>query len=342
MIEPLAKCSAGLDVHKAVIVCTILSEDEQGALHKQTREYRSFREELDALASWLVAMKVEIAVMESTGVYWKSLYEALEQREVKVYVVNARYVKQVPGRKTDVLDSEWLAELARCGLLKPSFIPPRDLRELRLWTRYRQKLMGILGSEKNRLHKFLDDAGIRLGCVVSDIDGVSARQMIAALIAGKQPPELIAELAKGRLRTKQDQLKQALVGHISDRHRFLLKRIESHIQWLKAQLAEIDEQVVAAMAPYRESWQLLQTIPGIDQHSAAMLLAEMGDDMERFGSRERLSAWAGLCPGNNESAGKKRVVVPCEGIATSNGYSVKPLIAPEGLTANSKGCTKGL
>jgi transposase len=202
--------------------------------------------------------------------------------------------------------------------------------------------MGILGSEKNRCHKFLDDAGIRLGCVVSDIDGVSARQMIAALIAGKQPPELIAELAKGRLRTKQDQLKQALVGHISDRHRFLLKRIESHIQWLKAQLAEIDEQVVAAMAPYRESWQLLQTIPGIDQHSAAMLLAEMGDDMERFGSRERLSAWAGLCPGNNESAGKKRVVVPCEGIATSNGYSVKPLIAPEGLTANSKGCTKGL
>jgi transposase len=190
-------------VHKAVIVCTVLSEDEQGVLHKETRDYRSFREELDALARWLVAKHVESAVMESTGVYWKSLYEALAHRAVKVYVVNARFVRHVPGRKTDVLDSEWLAELARCGLLKPSFIPPRDLRELRLLTRYRQKLMGMLGSEKNRLHKMLDDAGIRLGCVVSDIDGVSAQNMIAALIEGKQPPELIAELAKGRLRAKK-------------------------------------------------------------------------------------------------------------------------------------------
>jgi transposase len=181
-----------------------------------------------------------------------------------------------------------------------------------------------------------------LGCVVSDIDGVSAQHMIAALIEGKQAPDLIAELAKGRLRAKQDQLKQALVGHISDRHRFLLKRIRSHIQWLKAQIAEIDGQVVAAIEPYRESWQLLQTIPGIDQLSAAMLLAEMGHDMERFGSKERLSAWAGLCPGNNESAGKKRVAILGEEIAISNGYSVKPPIVPEGPTANSKGCTRGL
>ena len=342
MIEPLARWSAGLDVHKAMIVCTVLSEDEQGAVHKDTREYRSFREELDALASWLVAKQVEIAVMESTGVYWKSLYEALEQRDVKVYVVNARSVKHVPGRKTDVLDSEWLAELARCGLLKPSFIPPRDLRELRLLTRHRQKLMGMLGSEKNRLHKILDDAGIRLGCVVSDIDGVSARKMIAALIEGKQPPELMAELAKGRLRAKKEQLKHALVGHLSDRHRFLLASVENHIRWLEAHMAELDGQVVTAMEPYRDSWHLLRTIPGIDQLGAAMLLVEMGDDMERFGSKERLSAWAGLCPGNNESAGKKRVAVPDEGTGTSNGSSVKPRIAHERPTASSKGCIRGL
>jgi transposase len=342
MIEPLTKCSAGLDVHKAVIVCTIVYEDEQGSIHKQTREYRSFREELEALARWLSEAEVELAVMESTGVYWKSVYEALEGKGVKAYVVNARYVKHVPGRKTDVLDSEWLAELARCGLLKPSFIPPRDLRELRLLTRYRQRLVGMLSGEKNRMHKVLDDAGIRLGCVVSDIDGVSAQKMIAALIEGRQTPELIAELAKGRLRGKKEQLEQALVGRVSDRHRFLLERVQSHVRWLEAQVAEIDGQVVVAMEPYRESWQLLQTIPGIDQLSAAMLLVEMGTDMEQFGSKERLSSWAGLCPGNNESAGKKRVAVPDGGTVTSNGCCAKPPIAHARQTANSKGCTRGL
>jgi transposase len=310
MIEALAKSSAGLDVHKETVVCTVLRENTERQIKKQTRQFGTFRSDLKELAEWLREAEVEIAVMESTGIYWKSVYEALEDAEVKVYVVNAYHVKNVPGRKTDVGDSEWLAELARCGLLRASFIPPRDLRELRLLTRYRVKLIGTLSAEKNRLHKILDGCGIRLGNVVSDIDGVSARKMIEALIEGDKEPDEIARLALGRLGNKQPELKRALDGKLSDRHRFLLKGIQSHIKWLEDRVGEIDSQVVAAMKPYQEEWQLLQTIPGIDKISAAMLLAEVGTDMSRFASKEHLSSWAGMCPGNNESAGKKKVAEP--------------------------------
>lgn len=306
MIEPLVRCCAGLDVHKAMVVCTVLQENPQGELTKETREYATFSDELTKLANWLASLGVELAVMESTGVYWKSLYEALEAQGLQVYVVNARHIQRVPGRKTDISDSEWLAELGRCGLLRPSFIPPRDLRELRLLTRYRQQVSGMMASEKNRLHKLLDDAGLRLGCVVSDIDGVSARQIIAALIEGDATPEQLVRLARGRLRDKHETLCRAVVGQLSDRHRFLLRTLQNHLQWLEIEIAEIDAQVVAAMEPYQESWQLLQTLPGLDAIGAAMLIAEIGTDMERFGSKERLSSWAGLCPGNNESAGKRK------------------------------------
>lgn len=306
MIEPLVRCCAGLDVHKAVVVCTVLQEDRKGKLRKETREYATFTAKLTELARGLASLGVELAVMESTGVYWKSLYEALEAEGLRVYVVNAGHIKRVPGRKTDVSDSEWLAELGRCGLLRPSFIPPRDLRELRLLTRYRQKVSGMMASEKNRLHKLLDDAGLRLGCVVSDIDGVSARQIIAALIEGEARPEQLARLARGRLRDKQEALCRAVVGQLSDRHRFLLRTLQNHLQGLEAEIGEIDAQVVAAMEPYQEPWQILQTLPGFDALGAARLIAEIGIDRERFGSKERLSSWAGLCPGNNESAGKRK------------------------------------
>ena len=247
--------------------------------------------------------------MESTGVYWRSVYDVLETHGIEAYVVNARHIKQVPGRKTDVLDSEWLAELGRCGLLRNSFIPPMDLRQVRMLTRYRQRLVGIIASEKNRLHKVLDEAGIRLGCVATDIDGLSAREMIAALIEGQQTPEELAQLARGRMRPKLQQLKQALVGELSDRHRFLLAELQQHIQSLQSQCHKMDEQIVAAMKPYQVQWQLLQTMPGVDEMSAAMLLAEIGVDMSRFGSKARLSSWAGVCPGNHESAGKRKYIL---------------------------------
>jgi len=247
-----------------------------------------------------------LAVMESTSVYWKAVYEALEDVKVPAIVVNARHVKNVPGRKTDVIDSEWLAELGRFGLLRGSFIPCRDIREIRLLTRYRGKLCGMLSSEKNRLHKVLDDCGIRLGAVVSDINGVSACRMVQALIEGDASAEQIAELAQGRLRKKCKKIALSLEAKISDRHRWLLKRIQGHINELEANIRAIDRQVFAAMKPYENQWHLLQTIPGINRISAAILLSEIWTDMSRFGSPQRLASWAGMCPGNNESAGKRK------------------------------------
>lgn len=300
MLETMVRCCAGLDVHRRQVVSTVIREGS-----KEAREYGTFHRELQELAHWLQREQVELAVMESTGIYWKAIYAALEDAGIETRVVNARHVKQVPGRKTDVQDSEWLAELARCGLLRSSFIPPRDLRELRLLTRYRRKLTGMLAAEKNRLHKVLDDAGIRLGCVVSDIDGISARAMVEALIRGGSTPEQMAEKALGRLQKKRDALQLALEGEISDRHRLVLKKILLHVKWLQRQIVTIDGQIVAAMKPYQEEWKLLQTIPGFDILSAAMLLAEIGVDMGRFAGRDRLCSWAGMCPGNQESAGKR-------------------------------------
>jgi transposase len=256
MIKPIVKCAAGLDVHQASVMGTVLEEQHSGALQRETRRYTTYPRHLQELGHWLQERGVELAVLESTGIYWKSVYAALEEAGIQTYLVNARHVKQVPGRKTDVSDSEWLAELARCGLLRASFVPPRDFRELRLLTRYRRKMSGFLAAEKNRLQKVLEDAGIRLSCVVSDIDGVSAQRMIKALVAGEKDPAKIADLAVRSLRRKTEELVLALEGDLSDRHRFLLQRITNHIRWLEEQLHEIDEQVVAAMAPYQEEWRL--------------------------------------------------------------------------------------
>jgi transposase len=283
-----------------------LIEEASGRLRKQTREFLSFHDDLQKLAKWLYDSKIELAVMESTGYYWKCVYAEIEELGVPCYVVNARHVKNVPGRKTDVLDSEWLAELARCGLLRPSFIPPKDFREIRMLTRYRKKVTGMRSSEKNRLHKILESGGIKLGAVVSDIDGVSAREMIAAIIERSHTPEEMAEFARGRLRSKGKELVRSLVGRLTDRHRFLLKEIHYHIQWMDSELDRIDDQVAKGMSPYRREWELLQTHPGIDEIAAAMILAEIGVSMEAFGKKERLSAWAGMTPGANESAGKKK------------------------------------
>ena len=301
MLEAMVNSCAGLDVHRRQVVCTLI----RGAT-RTTREYPTFDRELKEMAHWLSREEVKLAVMESTGIYWKAVYSCLERAGIEGRVVNARHVKQVPGRKTDVCDSEWLAELAQYGLLRSSFVPPVDLRQLRLLTRYRRKLSGMLSGEKNRLHKVLDDAGIRLGCVVTDIDGVSARAMVEAIIEGGSSPEQIAEKALGRLKVKKDVLQLALEGEISDRHRLVLQKMLGHVKWLQRQIAMIDGQIVAAMKPYQEEWKLLQTIPGLDVIAAAMLIAEIGVDMTRFGSKDRLCSWGGMCPGNHESAGKRK------------------------------------
>lgn len=305
MVEPIVKRCAGLDVHKMVVVATVLIEQADGHLYQQSREFATFRQDREQLCDWLLGHGVELVVMESTGNYWKSIYATLTAAQLEAYVVNARHVKQVPGRKTDLNDSQWLASLARCGLLKPSFIAPVDVQQLRLISRYRRKLHGQLAAEKNRLHKVLDDAGIRLGGVVSDLHGVSAQAMLNGLLEG-QTPKVLAGYARGRLKAKRAQLAQALDEPLSERHRFLLRELQLHLNFLEQQIHGLDEQLLAGMAPYRAAWQLLQTIPGIDAVGAAMLICEIGITMTQFGSAERLASWAGMCPGNNESAGKRK------------------------------------
>lgn len=304
-MEAIVQRSAGLDVHKKIIVVTILLEQSNGSVKEETREYGTTYKACEDLANWLLSNEIQLSVMESTGIYWKNIYAALEKAGLQVSVVNARHVKQVPGRKTDVKDSQWLARLARYGLVNSSFIPPKDLRELRLIARYRTKLVGTLAGEKNRLHKTLDDAGVRLGNVVSDISGVTATEIIEGLINGMSMTEML-ECTRGALKKKKDELQAELEGELSARHLFLLKKLQAHISYLNGEINELDEYLFAAMEPYRKQWEILQTIPGIDEISAALLIIEIGVDMQQFGSREQLCSWAGMCPGNNESAGKKK------------------------------------
>jgi len=304
-LRALHRRVAGIDVHRMLHVVTVLIEQPDGSMQRQTREFGGFRRDCRALAAWLAELHVELVVMESTGIYWKSVFTHLENAGITAWVVNAHRIKHVPGRKTDMADSEWLAVLARFGLVKASFIPPRDLRELRLVSRYRRKLSAMCASEINRLHKILDDGGIKLGGVVSDINGVSARAMVSALIAG-QPIEQMLGLARGKLQQKREELGASLDGDLSARHLFVLGHIEAHIQTLQRELAEIDRYLLAAMRPYAWAHQLLQTIPGIDEIAAALIVIEIGDDMARFGRAQSLACWAALSPGNNESAGKRK------------------------------------
>lgn len=303
-METLHKRVAGIDVHRMKHVVTVLIEDGTGQIGKHTREFGGFKRDLKALAAWLLELSVELAILESTGIYWKSVHAHLENAGLVVWVVNAHHVKHVPGRKTDVADSEWLAQLGRFGLVRASFIPPRDLRELRLVSRYRKKLGDMLAAEKNRLHKLLDDAGIKLGGLVADINGRAASDIVDGLIDGLSPTALIQRA--GRLRAPKEALLASLDGDLSARHILLLTELRSHLRDLEARQAKLDAYLVEAMQPYAWAHRLLQTIPGIDEIAAAMILVEIGDDLTRFGSADRLASWAALCPGNHESAGKKK------------------------------------
>lgn len=296
---------AGIDVHRMLHVVTVLIEKPDGQIEQVSRQFGAYRRDCRGLAAWLAELGVELVVMESTGIYWKSLYAHLERVGLRTWIVNAHFVKHVPGRKTDMSDSQWLAVLARFGLVRASFVPPQDLRELRLLSRYRRKLSAMHASEINRLHKVLDDGGIKLGGVVSDINGVSARAMVAGLIEGRTVDQLL-DMARGALKLKREELQAALDADLSARHLFVLRHLHDHIQTLQRELAELDAYILDAMKPYQWAHRLLQTIPGIDQIASALILIEIGDDMSRFGSPDRLAAWAALCPGNNESAGKRR------------------------------------
>jgi len=304
-LTPIYKRVIALDVHQAKITACAIVEHDDGRQEMTKLDFGAFKRDRRALAQWALQIRPEVVVMESTGVYWKSPFAALETVGIIAWVVNARHVKAVPGRKTDMADAQWLATLARAGLLRGSFIPPVDLRQLRLVARQRQKLVGMLSAEKNRLHKVLVDAGIRINVLVSDVHGQSARAMIKALIKG-QPMHEILNL-KGRLGASREELFEALsTEQFSARHAFVADAIMQHIEYIEQRVARMDGYLLSALAAWQPQLNLLQTIPGIDQIGAAMLLVEISADMNTFGSAERLASWVGICPGNNESAGKRK------------------------------------
>jgi transposase len=303
-ITPIYKRVIGLDVHQAKISACALIEQADGTVRVEHREFGAFKRDRRALALWAKGHCPEVVVMQSTGIYWKSPYAALESVGVTAWVVNARHVKNVPGRKTDVADAHWLATLARAGLLRQSFIPPADIRHLRLIARQRQKLGGMLASEKNRLHKLLADAGIRLNVLISDIHGQAGRAMVKALIQGKSVNEVL-NLA-GAVRASREQLFDALQPEeLSGPHLFVLEEVMAHIEELEARMIRFDQTLIQGLEVWRPQLILLQTLPGIDLMGAAMLLVEIGADMGSFGSAQRLASWVGICPGNNQSAGGK-------------------------------------
>lgn len=294
----------GLDVHKrSVVACVIVPGSDERAV-KETRTFDTMTEDLEALSRWLSESGVTHVAMESTGVYWKPVYNLLDGR-FEVLVVNPEHVKVLSGRKTDVADAEWIADLLRHGLLKGSFIPSALLRELRDLTRYRTKLGDERKSEVNRLQKVLEDANIKLASVASDVMGVSGRAILNELVQGNTEPALLAELAKGRLREKQDQLEKALQGTLKPHHRFMLAQHLSHIDFLDEAIERLDAQIGAQMRPFEATIQRWDSLPGINRRIAEIIIAEVGADLKPFENADHLASWAGMCPGNNKSAGKR-------------------------------------
>lgn len=298
---------AGLDVHKKTVVACCRIPDGQGGWQQETRTFGTMTSGLLLLRDWLAEAGVTHVAMESTGVYWKPVFNILEG-SFEVLLVNAKHIKFVPGRKTDVKDAQWIAELLQHGLLKASFIPEAPQRELRELVRYRTHLLEERSREVNRVHKVLEDANLKLSSVATDIMGVSGREMLAAIIAGKDDPQALAQLAKARLRTKIAELELALTGHVQDSHRLLLTLHLEHIDDLNTKLERLEQEIEQSMSPFDEDDLLarLDTIPGVDQKTAQVIIAELGTDMSRFQSAGHAASWAGLVPGKNESAGRNR------------------------------------
>jgi transposase len=306
-------CCCGLDVHKETVVACVRRVELDGKVNHDVRTFATTTRGLLDLGDWLSSTAVTAVAMESTGVYWKPVWNLLESRAnmhgevILLMLVNARHVKNVPGRKTDVKDCQWIAHLLAAGLLSSSFVPERPQRELRDLTRQRVQLIQDKTRVANRLQKVLEDANIKLSSVASDVLGVSGRKMLHALIDGNRTPAQMADLAIMKLRDKIPQLTQALSGRVTAHHRFMLKNLLDQVEYLEKQIESFDQQIETVMTPLeREAVERLDEIPGFDHRAAENVLAEIGTDMSRFPSAGHLSSWAGMCPGNNESAGKRR------------------------------------
>jgi transposase len=300
----IARC-AGLDVHQATVVATVRVPDEQGGRMSVTETFGTMTADLLALRDWLQAYGVTHVALESTGVYWKPVYYVLEDG-FTLLLINMQELKRVPGRKTDVKDSEWLAQLLECGLLKPSFVPPPAIRELRDVTRYRVQQVQDRAQEVNRLCKVLEDAGLKLTSVVTDVMGASGRAMLRALVEGTTDPTVLADLARGKLRQKLPLLQRALQGRFRPHHAFLIEQIFAKIDFLDETLDRLMTEINRRLGPFEPMLTALDTIPGVDRIGAISIVAETGGDMSRFPSAGHLCSWGAMCPGQNESAGKRR------------------------------------
>ena len=305
--EQIIDRGCGIDIHKSVLVATIRGT----GLKEQTRSYSSFTESVEELRDWLLENAITHVAMESTGVYWKPVYNVLEEH-FEVVLVNARHVKNVPGKKTDKKDSEWLAKLLLSGLLQGSFIPPKPTRELRDLTRYRRKVTGTIASEKNRVQKILEDGNIKLSSVVSNMSGRVATKIINAILEGQEDISELVKFHHGKMKASPEQLASSLKGFLTDHHRFMLSMIKDSIADKQAIIEKIDKRIETHLKEHQYDLdaQLLATIPGVGKDAAAGILAEIGNKMEQFPSAQHLASWAGMSPGNNESAGKKKVVEP--------------------------------
>jgi transposase len=304
-MEALYERCCGLDVHKKTVVACLVTPGPGRRPRKEVRTFGTMTDDLHALADWLAAAGCSHVAMESTGVYWQPIWNLLEGR-FELLLVNAQHIKAVPGRKTDVRDCEWIADLLRHGLLRGSAVPERARRELRELTRYRTSLIRERAAEVNRLQKVLEGANIKLAAVATDIMGVSARRMLQALVAGATDATALADLALGQLQKKHAELERALAGHFGPHQRYLVGTMLAHIDYLDARLAELSAVIEEQMRPFQATIERLDTIPGIGRRIAEILVAELGTDLRRFPTAGHLASWAGVCPGNYESAGKQR------------------------------------
>jgi transposase len=304
VVERIVERPGALDVHKAsVTACVRIWRERE--LDEQIAEFSTTVQGLLALRDWLEALGVRQVAMEATGVYWRPVWAVLEDN-FELMLVNARHVKQCPGRKTDVLDAQWLCQLLEAGLLKPSFVPPKPIRTLRNLTRYRKTQIADRQREAARLHKILEDTGIKLGCVASDILGKSGRDMLDALVAGTTDPAVLADLSRGVLRKKIPALREALEGRFDSEHTLIVGQILAHIDFLDEAIDRLSVEIEERIRPFAAQRDLLMTIPGVKQRTAEVLIAEIGVDMTTFPTPKHLASWAGVCPGQNESGGKKR------------------------------------
>jgi len=336
-MEVIIDRCAGLDVHKKSVVACVRSPGVgRQRRHSEVRTFGTFEHELVGLRNWLRELGVTQVAMEATGVYWKPVWQVLDDGDVfdEILLVNPAHIKNVPGRKTDVNDATWIGQLLECGLLRGSFVPPAEIRQLREITRYRRQLIEERSREVQRLQKLLEDANVKLSSVATQVLGVTGRMILDALCAGERDPDVLAAMAKGRLKDKADDLRQCVPGRFNEFHAVMTRELLSHIDYFDAASARLDEQIDRLMAPFADARDRFDTIPGIGKRNAEIIVAEIGIDMTQFPTPAHLASWAGLCPGNNESAGKHKATTTRSG----NPWLTSALVEAAWSAVRTKDC----